>query len=83
MSFVPYDYTKDSYLGDPASSTVFYYGYYNPTIVQTTGGVVDTSKAQFLVLKVTKDVSGNILSWKWASRTYDQIWDNRASLTYV
>ncbi len=83
MAFVPYDYTKDSFLSDPASATVKYIGYYNPQTSQTSGGVVDTSKAQFLIVKQVTDVSGNVLSFKWASRTYDQVWDNRATLTYV
>lgn len=83
MAFVPYDYIKDSFLSDPASSTVTYFGFYNPTIAQTSGGTVDTSKAQFLIVKQTVDASGNVLSFKWASRSYDQIWDNRASITYV
>jgi hypothetical protein len=81
--FVPYDFIKDNLVVDVASATVSYFGYYHPTTVQKSGGVVDTSKAQFLIMKQTKDGSGNITKIQWASRTYDKIWNDRASLTYL
>ena len=79
MPFRPIDFIKDSYLADYASPTVTYHGFYVPN---NTGTPIVTSVAQFLIAKETKDVSGRIISFKWSGRIYDQIWDNRAALSY-
>lgn len=83
MAFVPYDFTKDSFLSDPASATVTYFGFYDPQYCTTSAGAVDQSVAQFLIVRQVVDGSGNVTSFKWASRSYNQIWADRASLTYV
>lgn len=87
--FRPFDFIKDNYIADIVSSTVIYHGFYIPGGPLLSGGTVDTSKAQFLIAKEVKDASGYTTSWKWAmttsgnsTATYDQIWDNRASLNY-
>jgi hypothetical protein len=77
--FRTYDFIKDSYLQDVASATQSYYGFYVPS---KTGTAVDTAKAQFLLLSVKKDVSGNITEYKWSGRSYDGIWNDRATVKY-
>lgn len=74
------NFIRDGYIAAVASSTVTYHGYYQPKTAPT--GAVDTSVAQFLIAKETKDASGVTTSLQWASRSMDQVWDNRASLTY-
>lgn len=73
-------FLREGYIADVASSTVTYHGYYQPQTSPT--GAVSTSVAQFLIAKETKNASGVTTSLQWASRSMDQIWDNRASLTY-
>jgi hypothetical protein len=79
MAFREFNFIKESYLGDIASPTVTYHGFYVPS---NTGVAVSTSVAQFLIAKETKDVNGNTTSMKYSGRSYDQIWDNRASIYY-
>jgi len=77
--FRPFNFIKDSFLQDVASPTVIYYGFYNPT---NTGTGVDTAVAQFKIAKETKSVGGVTTSFKWCGQSYDQIWNNRATLNY-
>lgn len=81
--FRPIDLTKDSYIADIVSALLTYHGFYSPDHPLTSGGTVDTSKPQFMIAKEVKDASGNTTSMKWASVSYDQIWNDRASLTYA
>jgi hypothetical protein len=64
-------------LSDPASSTVTYMGLAAPGTA--------TSAALWQISKITFDGSGNFLSQKWAdgNGNLDNVWDDRASLTYV
>jgi len=64
-------HSTDQLLLDKASSTITYVG------VATRGTA--TSAAAWKIFKLDT-TSG--LSKKWASGAYDQVWDNRASLTY-
>ena len=57
---------------DEASATVTYVGYSH------TGNA--TSAGKWLIKKVS--VSGNVTTTQWASEEANQIWDNRASLSY-
>lgn len=64
-------------LMDPASSTITYSG-------KAAAGSA-TNVAVWQISKLTFDADGNLLSQKWAnaSGNFDQIWDNRASLSYT
>lgn len=73
-------FIREGYISEVASSTVVYHGYYQPQIAPA--GAVSTSLPQFLIAKETKDGSGNTIALQWASISMNQIWDNRASLTY-
>ena len=59
---------------DEASETVVYVGF-------AANGVA-TSEAKWLIQKT--EITGNITLTQWADggNKHDQIWDNRASLTY-
>lgn len=90
-TFRPYNFIKDGYIADIVSSTLVYHGFYNPdpqTLKVTALGALDTSKAQFSMVKETRSVSGDTTKMEWAytdgqPMTYNQIWDNRAtSVTY-
>ena len=81
--FRPIDFTKDSFLADYSGVTTIYYGFYTVDQPLTSGGVVDQTKAQFLIVRQIVDGSGNTTSFKWASNKYDQIYADRATLTYV
>ena len=82
--FVPFNFTKDSYLADIASGTVTYHAFYLPSNPKLTGGgALDEAVAQFLIAKETKDVSGNTISMKWASTSYDKAWTGHAGLTFI
>ena len=39
-----------------------------------------TSASSWLIKKIS--VSGTVTSTQWASTVYDQVWDDRASLSY-
>lgn len=60
---------------DEASATVTYIGRASTKAA--------TSEAQWQIVKI--EISGNVTTMKYAngSYTFDQIWDNRASLTYT
>jgi len=82
--FRPNDFIRSSCVIDVVSSTVIYYGYYHPnTTHTTTGPVVDPAIAQFQIMKETRDVSGNTIKLQYADIGFNQIWNNRASLTYL
>jgi hypothetical protein len=90
--FRPFNFIKDGYIADIVSSTSVYHGFYNPSTAKLSGSALDTSKTQFMVAHETRDVSGNTTKMEWAiasdrlgktAPTYDQIWDNRATLTYL
>ena len=73
--FRPNDFIRSSCVIDVVSSTVIYYGYYHPnTTHTTTGPVVDPAIAH---------VSGNTIKLQYADIGFNQIWNNRASLTYL
>ena len=52
----------------------------NTTYVGWAARGAGTDAASWLIKKVS--VSGNVTSTQWASTEFDQIWDNRASLSY-
>ena len=56
---------------------LIYYGVSAPRVA--------TSDALWQIRKFEYDGSGNLLSVKYATgyKNYDQIWDNRAALTYL
>lgn len=60
---------------DEASATVTYIGY--------AATKATTSQPQWQIVKI--EISGTITTMKFANGSYsfNQIWDNRASLTYV
>jgi len=86
--FRSFNFIKESYVADIVSALLTYHGFYqapnglNQTSL-TGGGALDTSVAQFMIAKEVKDASGNTTSMKWASQQFNQIWDNRAALTYI
>ena len=91
-SFRPFNLIKDGYIADIVSTTLVYHGFYSPdpTSTKTTGGALDTAIAQFMVAKEVKSAGGDTTSMKWAvdsgltiGCTYNQIWNNRATLTYL
>lgn len=59
---------------DDASATVSYYGWASPGIA--------TSTAAWRIMK--KTVAGTVTSYTWADGdlNFDNIWNNRASLSY-
>lgn len=89
-SFRTFNFTKDGYIADIASSTTIYHGFYNadPQTVKLSSGSLDTASAQFMIAKETRNGSGDTTNMQWASTagnplTYNQVWDNRVSLTYI
>lgn len=64
-------------LGDTASSTVSYIGKATPGSA--------TSAPVWQICKIVLDGSGNFLSQKWANGdgNFANIWDDRATLTYI
>ena len=81
--FVPFNFTKDSYIADIASPTITYHGFYLPSNAVLSGAAVDQSISQFLCAKETKDASGNTVSMQWASPSYDHAWTGHAGYTYI
>jgi len=85
--FRSFNFIKESYIADVVSAVLVYHGFYqapnglNQTSIS--GGVVDPAIAQFMIAKEVRDVSGNTTSMKWASQSFDQIWNNRAALSYI
>lgn len=87
-SFRPFNFIKDGYIADYANATTVYHGFYNPDPRTSLAldSALSTSTAQFLIAKET--LSGtNTTKMEWAYTsgqpiTYNQVWDNRASLTY-
>jgi hypothetical protein len=77
--FRPFDFIKDSFLADYVSPTVTYYGFYNPSNLNSS---VNTALPQFKMAKEVKDGSGRITSFKWSGNSYDQIWNDRATIVY-
>ena len=72
---------EDAVLIDTANeaSDIYYFGF-----IENPGPIPATSTASFKILKVYK--SSNVWIYKWAAgiqNRYIQIWDNRASLTYL
>lgn len=63
-------------LSDPASSTITYFGKAQPG--------VGTDDAVWQIFKLTFDGSGNFISQTWAdgNGNFDNVWDDRATLTY-
>lgn len=59
---------------DEASATDTYYGYTNK------GQVDDSALAVWGIKKVTVDTS--VTTTAWASDQFNQVWDDRSSLTY-
>ena len=59
-----------------ASGNLIYYG--------TAHGTALTSEAKWKIQKLTYDASGNLLSrlWSGGGEAFDQVWNNRASLSY-
>ena len=66
-----------SSLYDPVSPTLWYIG--------SSGSGTATSAALWQISRLTFDGSGNITSQKWAdgNSNLDNVWDDRASLTYT
>ena len=60
---------------DEASATVTYYGFFDK-------GAVGTAAANCRIMKV--EISGTVTSYLWADGDicYDNVWDDRATLTY-
>ncbi len=60
---------------DVASATITYYGFANPGTA--------TSVAKWQIRR--KSVSGTVTTYAWAdsNKNFDNIWDNRSSLTYA
>jgi len=81
MPFRPIDQTKDTVNIDYVSSVLQYHGFAKPGTA--------TSSALWKVAKVTLNASGDITQMIWAGTAaigygqYNQVWDNRASLTYA
>lgn len=82
MPFRPIDQTRDTVNIDYVSSVLQYHGFAKPGTA--------TSSANWKVAKVTLNASGDITQMIWAGSSatglyghYNQIWDNRASLTYA
>ena len=79
-----YNSFKDGYVADYASATTIYHGFYKIRNDENGEAIaVATSAALFKIAEETRDGSGNTTSMKWVSNSYNQIWDNRAALTYV
>ena len=70
--------SEGSHLEDPVSATVTYDG-------KATRKGADPAVAVWSIFKVTYDVNGNFLSKTWAdgNQLKDNIWNNRAGLTYA
>ena len=87
MAFRAFNFIKDSYIADNVSAILVYHGFYQApnNLNQTTlsGGVLDITAAQFMIAKEVRDAGGNTTSMKWVSNSYDQIWNNRAALSYL
>ena len=86
--FRSFNFIKESYIADVVSAILIYHGFYQAPngLNQTTltgGGALDTAAPQFMIAKEVRDVAGNTISFKWASQQYNQIYDNRAALTYI
>ena len=79
MPFRPIAFTKDSFICDPVSAVVLYYGFYRPN---NSGTTINTATAQFLIARETRNAGGTTLTFKYAGNDYNQIWDNRAALSY-
>ena len=64
-------------ISETASPTITYLGSSRPGSA--------TSAAAWRISRITFDGSGNYTGQKWAdgNGNYDNIWDNRASLTYL
>lgn len=62
---------------DPASATITYVG-------RAAAGSA-TSAAVWQLSRLTFDVSGNLTKQEWAdgNGNYDNVWDDRASLSYT
>lgn len=60
---------------DVASSTTTYLGKAAPSTL--------TSQPLWQVVRLTTDPSGSLIKQYAAGGSYNQIWDNRASLTYI
>lgn len=67
---------KQKILVDPVSSLLSYIGWAN-------GGTA-TSASIWEIAKIEYDAGGNFISLKWAdgNGNFNNIWDNRATLTY-
>lgn len=61
-----------------------YVGGSNPIYIGRSPQNTPTSTAGWQIQKITYDGSNNPLTVTWANNNdrFDQIWDNRASLTY-
>ena len=60
---------------DDAGSSIVYYGYANPGTA--------TSAASWRIMKMDKSADPDFtITWADGNDNYDNIWDNRASLTY-
>lgn len=61
---------------DVASGTVTYVGKAAPGL--------GTSASEWQILRLTSDISGNLtVEWADGNAEFDNVWDNRASLSYA
>jgi hypothetical protein len=81
--FVPFNFTKDSYIADVVSALLVYHGFYLPSNPKLSGAVLDETYPQFLIAKEVKDAGGTTTSMKWASASYDKAWTGHAGWTYI
>jgi hypothetical protein len=70
--------SEGSHLEDPVSATVTYDGK-----AKRKGAAA--ASAIWQIFKITYDANGNFLKKEWAdgNQLYDNVWSNRASLTYA
>ena len=75
MPFRPFDRVKETIKREVVDATTTYVGY------ATAANSAATSAAVWKICKITSS-GGEVTDVTWASSKYDQIWDNRASLSY-
>lgn len=76
MPLRPFDRAKDTIIREVVDATKQYVGYATPA------SSAATSAAVWKICKITS-AGGEVTNVQWVSRKYDQIWDNRAALTYT